>query len=69
MKLGNKNKDKKNEEQKKETTQNHENDLEIIIGDDSELDISEVGDMMNYLRPKNHEKKDKVVIPKAKKKD
>ena len=43
-------------------------EIEIIIGDDSNLDISDVGDCMNSLRPKKHENQKKVVIPKIKKK-
>lgn len=43
-------------------------DIEIIIGDDSNLDISEVGDCMNNLRPKASNKKKNVVIPLIKKK-
>ena len=44
-------------------------DIEVVIGDDSVLNISEVGDCMNDLRPKSSEQKSKnVIIPKAKKK-
>lgn len=43
--------------------------IEIIIGDDSNLNISDVGDCMNNLRPKKHENHKKVVIPKIKKKE
>ena len=47
---------------------NNAEDIEVIIGDDSELNISEVGDCMNDLRPKSAEKKKKnVIIPIAKK--
>jgi len=42
-------------------------ELEIVIGDDSNLNISEVGDCINNVRPKNSEKKKQVVIPKSKK--
>ena len=55
-----KNKIVKNEEKK--------DDIEIIIGDDSALNISDVGDCMNDLRPKHSDKK-AVVIPKERKKD
>lgn len=45
-------------------------DIEVVIGDNSILEISEVGDCMNNLRPKDSEKKKKqVIIPKVKKKD
>lgn len=51
---------------KKENEEN--NDIEIVIGDDSTLEISDVGDCMNDLRPKDREKKKKgIVIPKTKK--
>jgi len=42
-------------------------DIEIVIGDDSNLSISKVGDCMNELRPKTLKKKN-LVIPLAKKK-
>lgn len=43
--------------------------IEVIIGDTSELNISEVGDCMNNLRPKDAEKNKKhVIIPTIKKK-
>jgi len=64
MKFRNKKEEKKQEKEK--------NEINIVFGDDSdlELDISDVGDCMNDLRPKNHEKKKKeIVIPKTKKKD
>ena len=44
-----------------------EKEIEIIIGDDSNLNISEVNDYMNDLNP-DTEKKKKVIIPTAKKK-
>lgn len=40
-------------------------DLEIIMGDDSFLEISDVNDCVNTLRPKNKEKTKKVIIPKT----
>lgn len=43
-------------------------DLEIVMGDDSELDISSVGDIMNNLKPNTSEKKKNIIIPLAKKK-
>ena len=42
-------------------------DLEIVIGDDSFLEISDVNDCVNSLRPKNKEKTKKVIIPKTQK--
>ena len=46
---------------------NESEEIEIVMGDDSELIISEVGDCMTDLRPKT-EKKKNVVIPVATKK-
>ena len=44
-------------------------EIEVVIGDDSILNISEVGDCMNDLRPKDSEKKRRnFIIPIAKKK-
>lgn len=50
---------------------NNENDnkIEVVIGDGSALNISEVNDCMNSLRPKGSEKnKKQVIIPTSKKK-
>lgn len=56
------------EEKKVENIEKVE-DIEVVIGDDSVLNISEVGDCMNQLRPKDHAKKRKnFIIPIAKKK-
>lgn len=53
---------------KVEKVENKEN-IEVVIGDDSVLNISEVGDCMNQLRPKDQAKKRKnFIIPIAKKK-
>lgn len=61
MKFKDRNKDKKEEKK-------GNNDIEIVMGDDSELNISDVGDCMNDLRPKDMDKKKKsIVIPKTKK--
>lgn len=46
----------------------NEEEIEVVIGDDSNLNISDVGDCMNNLRPKTNKEKKKVVIPIAKKK-
>ncbi|MBO5397912.1 MAG: hypothetical protein J6A36_03165 [Clostridia bacterium] len=43
-------------------------DLEIVMGDDIELNISEVGDIMNNLKPNTSEKKKNIIIPVAMKK-
>ena len=54
---------------KKEKKKENINDIEVVIGDDSVLNISEVGDCMNQLRPKDQAKKRKnFIIPIAKKK-
>lgn len=39
--------------------------LEIVMGDDSFLEFSDVGDCVNTLRPKNKTKSKKVIIPKT----
>ena len=43
------------------------NDFEIVIGDDSNLNISEVNDYTDGLKP-NTEKKKNVIIPTERKK-
>lgn len=40
-------------------------DLEIVLGDNSFLEISDVNDCVNTLRPKNKTKTKKVIIPKT----
>lgn len=53
----------------KENKKENVEDIEVVIGDDSILNISEVGDMMNDLRPQDSIKKRKnFIIPIAKKK-
>ena len=47
-------------------------DLEIVNGDGSELEVSEVFDHLNVIKPKTkekEEKKKKIIIPEVKKKD
>jgi len=45
------------------------NDIEVVVGDDSELNISEVNDCANTLRPQDLAKeKKKIIIPVEKKK-
>ena len=54
---------------KKEKKENIENndDIEVVIGDGSDLTISDVGDIMNNLRPKDSvTNKKNIIIPKAK---
>lgn len=48
---------------------NEENnlDIEVVMGDDTELNFSDVEDCVNTLRPKDKEAlKKKVIIPKTK---
>ena len=53
------------EENKKDNEQN--DDLEIIMGDNTKLEISEAKDCVNSLRPKDKKNmKDKVIVPKTK---
>ena len=53
---------KKKEIDKKEDNSNNTDDIEVVIGDDSVLNISEVGDIMNNLRPKDSVKNRKKFI-------
>lgn len=46
-----------------------EKDLEIVMGDDIELNISEVGDIMNNLKPNTSKKDKNIIIPVAMKKN
>ena len=48
---------------------NEDNDLEVIAGDGSELDVSPVYDHLNAVKPKTEDEKDKkeIIIPKTKK--
>ncbi len=62
MKLKNKKK-----ETKEISTEKNENEIEIVMGDNTNLTISDVGDCVNELRPKKQEKNN-LVIPKNKKK-
>lgn len=53
-----------------ENENNNENkDFEIVMGDDTELNISEVGDIMNNLKPNTSDKKRNIIIPVSKKKE
>ena len=47
-----------------EENKNLENkDLEIIMGENSDLEISEVGDMINDLKPNTSKEKKSIIIP------
>lgn len=46
----------------------NDEEIEIVIGDDSNLQISEVGDYTSDLKPKTNKLKKNFVIPLAKKK-
>jgi len=48
--------------------ENDENnvDIEIIMGDDSELNFSDVNDSIKTLRPKDKVQKKNIIIPKTK---
>ena len=53
----------------KEVKKEEFEEIKVVIGDDSVLNISEVGDCMNDLRPKDSVKKRRnFIIPIAKKK-
>lgn len=43
--------------------ENNDDNIEIILGNEGDIEISEVGDCMNSLRPKKSSKKN-IVIPK-----
>lgn len=47
---------------------NEADDLEVIAGDGSELDVSPVYDHLNAIKPKTEDEKEKkeIVIPKTK---
>lgn len=38
-------------------------DLEIVMGGDSDIEISEVGDIMNDLKPNTSKEKKTIIIP------
>ena len=40
-------------------------DIEIIMGDDSELNFSDIKDSIKTLRPKDKVQKGNIIIPKA----
>lgn len=53
----------------KNENNNENKDFEIVMGDDTELNISEVGDIMNNLKPNTSDKKRNIIIPVSKKKE
>lgn len=60
----------KNPNKKEEKNNDNNDNIEVVIGDDSVLNISEVNDCMNTLRPKDAvTKRKKFIIPLAKKKN
>lgn len=62
-------KKQRKEEKSEKTDEKKTEEIEVVFGDDSMLNISEVGDCMNDLRPKDSVKnRKKVIIPVAKKK-
>ena len=53
---------------KEKEEENNDLDIEVIIGDDSNLNFSEAKDCVNTLRPKNKKNMtNKVIVPKRKK--
>ena len=54
---------KRNKKKNEESTNSN---FKIIMGDNSKLDISKVGDCLNKLRPQSNSKSQKI-IPKNKK--
>ena len=60
----------KNPNKKEEKQENNIDNIEVVIGDESILNISEVNDCMNTLRPKDSvTKRKKFIIPLSKKKN
>ena len=54
---------------KRKKEESKEDEIEVVIGDDSVLNISEVNDCMNPLRPKDSvNNRKKFIIPTVKKK-
>ena len=50
----------------KENKDNKDLDIEIIMGDDSELNYSDIKDSIKTLRPKEKTKNKNIIIPKLK---
>lgn len=56
------------DDNEKNLNDNNTEDIEVVLGDNSILEISAVGDMMNDLRPKDSvNNRKKVIIPQVKK--
>ncbi len=58
--------DDKNEDKEKDIK--NENEIEVVIGDSSDINFSEVGNFVEELKPKV-EKKTNIIIPGSKKKN
>ncbi len=53
---------------KEKEEENKDLDIEVIIGDNTDLEFSEAKDCVNTLRPKNKKNMtNKVIVPKTKK--
>lgn len=48
-------------------SQEEPNEIEIVTGDDSELDISTVYEHLNFDKVRNNPDKNNIIIPKTKK--
>lgn len=48
-------------------SQEEPNEIEIVTGDDSELDISTVYEHLNFDKVRNHPDKKNIIIPEVKK--
>jgi hypothetical protein len=54
-------------ENKNENNDKKDLDIQVVLGDDSNLEISDVSDCVNTLRPKDRDTTKKaIIIPKAK---
>lgn len=51
---------------KEENKNDNDLDIEIVMGDDSELHFSDVNDSIKSLRPKDKIQKKNIIIPKTK---
>ena len=51
-----------------EDIENEVKDFEVVTGDGSELELSEVYEHLNVVTPKTNEIKGKIIIPEVKKK-
>ena len=52
-------------ENMKDENKNNDLDIEIVIGDDSELNFSDIKDSIKTLRPKDKVQKKNIIIPKT----